>query len=94
MVRPFGPRILKGNPSVFYFKPQGIPLRFLDEVILAPDEFEAIRLYDCDNLDQITAAKQMGISQPTFARILQRAYKKIAQAIVCGKAIRIEKKMD
>ena len=92
MVRPFGPRILKGKPSVFYFKPKGIPLRFLDEVTLAPDEFEAIKLYDCDNLDQISAAKEMGISQPTFARILQRAYKKIAQAIVCGKAIRIEKK--
>jgi len=90
MVRPLKQRVLKGNPSVFYFKPQGIPLRFLEEVILASDEFEAIRLYDCDNLDQITAAKQMGISQPTFARILQRAYKKIAQAIVCGKAIRIE----
>ena len=92
MVRPFGPRILKGNPSVFYFKPQGIPLRFLDEITLAPDEFEAIKLYDCDNLNQTLAAKEMGISQPTFARILQRAYKKIAQAIVCGKAIRIEKK--
>lgn len=94
MVRPFGPRILKGNPSVLYFKPQGIPLRFLDEVTLAPDEFEAIKLYDCDNLSQISAAKEMGISQPTFARILQRAYKKIAQAIVSGKAIKIEKKMD
>ena len=91
MVRPLRPRVLKGNPLVLYFKPQGIPLNLLEEIVLAPDEFEAIKLYDCDNLDQISAAKELGVSQPTFARILQRAYKKIAQAIVYGKAIRIEK---
>ncbi len=56
-----------------------------------PDEFEAINLYTIDKLDQTVAAQKMGISQPTFARILQRAYKKIAQALVHGKAIRIEK---
>jgi len=89
MVRPFKLRCLKGEPMAFYFKPQGIPLRDLEEVILEEDEFEALKLYDCDNLDQIAAAQQMNISQPTFARILDRAYKKIAQAIVFGKAIRI-----
>jgi len=91
MVRPLKPRLIKGCPQVFYFKPQGIPLSFLEEIVLMSDEFEAINLYLIDDLDQTGAAKKMGISQPTFARILQRAHKKIAQAIVFGKAIRIEK---
>ena len=91
MVRPIKPRFLQGVPCVEYFKPQGIPLKALQEVVLTPDEFEAIRLHDDDGLDQITAAKRMCISQPTFARILQRAYKKMAQALVHGMAIRIER---
>ncbi len=90
MVRPLKPRRVTGSPQVFYFKPQGIPLRMLEEVVLMPDEFEAISLYTVDALDQSAAAEKMGISQPTFARILQRANKKIAQALVYGKAIRIE----
>ena len=91
MVRPIKPRFLRGNPKVSYFKPQGIPLRNLEEVILESDEFEAIKLHDCDNLNQTDAAQAMHISQPTFARILNRAYKKVAQALVHGAAIRIEK---
>lgn len=91
MVRPIKPRFLGGCPTILYFKPRGISLRALEEVILLPDEFEAIRLHDVEDLDQTTAAQRMGISQPTFARILDRAYKKIAQALVHGKAIRIEK---
>jgi len=91
MVRPLKPRFLSGNAKIFYFKPQGIPLCALQEVVLEPDEFEAIKLYAYDDLNQIDAAQKMGISQPTFARILDRANKKIAQAIVLGKAIRIER---
>jgi len=94
MVRPIKPRFLACSPAVSYFKPRGIPLRALEEVVLLSDEFEAIRLRDVDDLDQTTAAQKMGISQPTFARILGRAYKKIAQALVLGKAIRIEKNKD
>lgn len=91
MVRPIKPRSLEGSPTILYFKPRGIPLRNLEEVILLSDEFEAIRLRDVEDLNQTTAAQKMGVSQPTFARILDRAYKKIAQALVLGKAIRIEK---
>jgi len=92
MVRPIKPRCLKENPKAYYFKPRGIPLKKLKEVVLGPDEFEALKLHDCDNLTHIDAAKQMGISQPTFGRILNKTYKKIAQALVQGKAIKIEKK--
>lgn len=88
--RPRNPRCLKFNPSVYYFKPQGIPMIQLEEVILLPDELETIKLYGVDGLDQTEAAKEMAISQPTFARLLGSANKKIADAIISGKAIRIE----
>ena len=91
MVRPRKARCVRGEVNILYFKPQGIPLRRLEEVVLNRDEFEAIRLYAHEDLNQIDAAQKMNISQPTFARILDRANKKIAQALVLGKAIRIEK---
>ena len=90
MARPRIPRCLRLTPNVYYFKPQGIPLRELDEVLLFLDELEALKLYELDGLDQVEAAKKMKISQPTFARILGSSYKKIAQAIIKGKAIRID----
>ncbi len=92
MPRPKNPRRLRFQPDVLYFKPQGIPLRMLEEVSLAPDELEALKLHDIDGLDQVDAAKKMKISQPTFARTLDRAYKVIAEGIIRGKAIRIEPK--
>jgi predicted DNA-binding protein (UPF0251 family) len=67
-------------------------LRRLEEVVLLADELEAIKLHDVDGLEQTGAAKKMKISQPTFGRILDSAYKKIVEAIIKGKAIRIEKK--
>ena len=92
MPRPRAPRCLRFKPHVYYFKPQGIPLRMLEEVVLRPDELEALKLYEIDGLNQIMAAKKMKISQPTLARLLDSANKKIAQAIITGKAIRIEEK--
>lgn len=89
MPRPKIPRCIRFKPGVYYFKPQGIPLRMLEEVVLFPDEIEALKLYEIDELEQDKAAKKMKISQPTFARILGSARKKIAQAIVKGKAIKI-----
>lgn len=91
MVRPKNPRCLRFNPEVVYFKPRGVPLSELEEIELLPDELEALKLHDVDNLDQINAAQRMNISQPTFGRILDKAYKKIAQAIIKGMAIRISK---
>lgn len=91
MPRSKNPRCLRFNPDVYYFKPRGIPLRLLEEVILMPDELEALKLYEVDLLDQTQAAEKMKVSQPTFARILGSANKKVAEAIIKGKAIRIEK---
>ena len=83
---------MRFKPTVYYFKPRGIPLRCLEEVVLLSDELEALKLHDIDGLEQIEAAKKMKISQPTFARILDSAYKKIANAIIKGKAIKIMKR--
>jgi len=90
MPRPPKPRNVRFNPNVYYFKPRGIPLRALEEVVLQKDELEALKLHGVDGLEQKEAAKMMKISQPTFARILGRATKKVAKAIVKGRAIRIE----
>jgi predicted DNA-binding protein (UPF0251 family) len=54
------------------------------------DELEALKLHDVDGLEHVQAAKKMKISQPTFGRILDNAYKKLADALIKGKAIRIE----
>lgn len=54
------------------------------------EEFEAVRLKDFEDFDQQEAAEKMGISQPTFHRTLVSARKKIADALVNGKALRIE----
>ena len=91
MTRPKKDRCLKFNPEVLYFKPRGIPLVVLEEEELFGDELEALKLHDVDGLDHTQAAKKMNISQPTFGRILNKAYKKIATAIIKGRAIKIVK---
>lgn len=90
MVRPRLCRRVRFNPDVTYFKPRGIPLSELEEVILHVDEFEAVRLKDLEGLEQEECAKKMNISQPTFHRLILSARKKITEAIVHGKAIKIE----
>ena len=77
-------------PHVLYFKPQGIPMVNLDIVVLTVDEYEAIRLADYEKLKHEEAAKEMNISRPTFTRLLESAHNKISDAIINGKAIRIE----
>jgi predicted DNA-binding protein (UPF0251 family) len=83
-------RQLRFNPNVYYFKPRGVPLKQLAEVVLKADEVEALKLHDVDQLDQQQAAAEMGISQPTFSRTLAKAYKKVAKALIKGQAIRLE----
>ena len=90
MVRPRLCRRVRCNPEVIYFKPRGIPLRELEEVILLVDEYEAVRLKDLEGLEQEECAKKMNVSQPTFHRLVLSARKKIADAIINGKAIKIE----
>lgn len=91
MVRPIKPRRIFFDPNVTYFKPRAVPLSMLEEVDLGVDELEALRLCDFKELEQTEAAKKMKISQSTLQRILTSARKKVAQALIEGKAIKIKK---
>ena len=91
MPRPRLCRRIGFNPEVTYFKPQGIPLRFLEVSEISVEELEAYRLRYVEDLEQIEAAKKMRTSQSTFQRILTSANKKIAGALINGKAIKIIK---
>jgi predicted DNA-binding protein (UPF0251 family) len=91
MVRPRLCRRIRFNPNVTYFKPQGVPMRFLEVVELTTEEAEALRLKNMKDLEQEEAAKKMNTSQSTFQRILSSAYKKITEALIEGKAIKIVK---
>ena len=90
MARPRQCRRVGSMPETNYFKPRGIPLSLLEEVILAVDEFEAIRLADLEGFYQEQAAEKMNVSRQTFGRIIESAHKKVAEALVRGKALKIE----
>jgi uncharacterized protein len=78
------------RPKSSLFKPEGIPEKDLQEVVLEREEAEALRLVDEKGMSQTEAAGKMSTSQSTLQRILSRARTKIAHAIVRGKSIRIE----
>ena len=89
-MRPRKCRLVRSSPMARFFKPRGIPLCDLDVVKLKDEEYEALHLSDYKNMEQIDAAKLMGISRPTFSRILSSARKAIARAIIEGGALEIE----
>jgi len=89
-MRPKKTRWIKCLPGERCFKPICKPLSKLEGVCLTLDEFEAIRLSCLEGLKQEDAAKLMKVSRPTFSRIETSAHRKIADALVNIKAIRIE----
>lgn len=90
MARPKNPRRVAFGPVATYYKPRGVPMGRLEEVTLELDEFEAIRLADLEGKYQQDGAQAMGVSRQTFARVLESARRKVADAIVHGKALKIE----
>ena len=60
-----------------------------DSIILTVAEFEAMRLKHYIGLNQKAAAEKMGISQPTFSRILESAHRKNILALIEGKLIKV-----
>lgn len=91
MARPHKERRIEQLPTITHFKPAGIPLRNLEEeIIITYEEMEAIRLADVEQFDQGTSAEKMGISRPTFNRLVNKAHQKIAAALWRGTALRIE----
>jgi len=89
MSRAHSPRRVRQLPGVTYFKPAGIPMRTLAEVALTLDEVEALRLADLTALHHEAAAMQMGVSRATFGRIVESARRKVADALLHGKALRL-----
>jgi uncharacterized protein len=94
MSRPKKCRCINCTPNTSYFKPKGIPVFQLEEVSLSLDELEAIRLADYEGLYHEEAGLRMKVSRATFGRILTEARHKVAEAIVDGKALRIETNTD
>ncbi len=89
MARPLKTRRVSCVPAASYFKPVGIPMRELEELVLGLDELEAMRLTDLDGLHQVDAATRMGVSRQTIGNILNSAHRKLADALLNGKALRI-----
>ncbi|NJL07010.1 MAG: DUF134 domain-containing protein [Methylacidiphilales bacterium] len=90
MPRPRRMRVIREEAPIRFFKPQGIPLRDLQDVVLTQDGLEALRLADVERLEHAAAAVLMGVSRPTFSRQLAEARATVAAALVRGWAIRIE----
>lgn len=90
MARPKNIRSVHTAPKINYFKPRGVPLSELGEVILAVDELESLRLADLEGLDQKSAADEMNVSRATFGRIVNQARKSVAKALIEGKSLKIE----
>lgn len=90
MPRPRKRRRLSRAPHAAIYKPAGIPLSDLRQVLLLPEELEALRLADLEGLSQVEAAASMGVSRSTFQRILARGHRQVALALVEGCALQVE----
>lgn len=77
-------------PRTNYFKPAGIPVCELKEIVLKIEEAEALRLKDLMGLDQVQCAEEMDVSRTTFQRILVEARRKVADAIINSQALMVE----
>lgn len=90
MPRPRKRRRLTYQPQPAIYKPVGVPLEGLEQVILLHEELEALRLADLEGQHQEDAARDMGVSRSTFQRIIIEARRKVAQALVRGAALQVE----
>lgn len=90
MPRPCCCRLVAGEPAVALFKPAGRRACDIGLIGMTLDEFEALRLADLEGLYQEQAAARMGVSRSTFGRIVESAHRKVAEALVWGKALRIQ----
>ena len=90
MVRPRKRRTISRPPRPAIYKPAGVPLEGLRQILLLPEELEALRLADLEGLPQVQAAHRMSVSRSTFQRILERAHRQVALALVEGQALSLE----
>jgi uncharacterized protein len=90
LVRPRKRRNLSRPPRTAVYKPAGVPLEGLRQVMLLPDELEALRLAHLEGLTQSAAAGRMGVSRSTFQRTLERAHRQVTLALAEGQALVLE----
>ncbi len=83
-------RGIDGQPRATCFKPNGVPIRQLARVELAPDELEALRLVDQLGLQQQQAALQMQVSRQTLANLVKAARFKVVDCLLHQKALYIQ----
>jgi len=88
-MRPRKSRLVRNAPTSRFYKPRGIPMSELKTVLLKDEEWEAILLADHQGLSQEKAAELMGVSRPTFSRVLAGARQAVARALVEGAALEI-----
>ncbi|MCZ0862983.1 DUF134 domain-containing protein [Methanocorpusculum vombati] len=60
-----------------------------ESVVVFPEEIAVLKLVDLDDLSQEEAAGVLGVSRKTAWRDLHEARRKIADALVNGKTIRV-----
>ncbi len=89
-MRPKKTRWVRCEPGQRCFRPQGKAQNTLEGVVLNLDEFEVMRLSYLAGYDQAKIARQMRIHQSTISRILHSAHKKVTDALVNIKAIKVE----
>ncbi|MFD2181528.1 DUF134 domain-containing protein [Rhodoplanes azumiensis] len=90
MPRPRKLRTVREPVPARVYKPAGVPRRDLDEIVLTLDALEALRLADAEGFEHAAAAAQMGVSRPTFSRLIAEARTTVATALIQGWALRIE----
>jgi uncharacterized protein len=88
--RPMKCRCVRRMPRVRYFKPLDIPESRLERIVLTIDECEALCLADRQGMYQADAAAKMKVSRQTFGNIVESARRKVAEAILCGKMLKID----
>ncbi|RCU48737.1 MULTISPECIES: DUF134 domain-containing protein [Corallincola] len=94
MPRPRIPRAVCGYPANSCFKPNGVPMAQLEQITLASDEYEALRLVDLEGMQQQQAAVQMEVSRQTLANILKSARFKVVDCLTQGKALMMQASDD
>lgn len=87
--RPKKCRCVGQKPKVRCFVPYGLGLGISKEIVLDIDECEALCLADRQGMYQADAAKKMKISRQTFGNIIESARKKVSEAVLCGRVLRI-----
>jgi predicted DNA-binding protein (UPF0251 family) len=88
--RPRKRRRIRSKQLAAIYKPAGIALDDLERVPLLPEELESLRLADLEGLSQAEGAESMGVSRSTFQRIVAKARRQVALALVEGRALVLE----